>query len=193
MDTQRDGDSSRQDVRVEVFFPLVWRDVGDDKDLASSIENHRTCDRFTLPPTAFSDLPSDLTDLAEFKDLSPHIYTMWMSLERKLDYIIRLVDKETTGEPGEKDGYCVNLSAGGALLKVSEEVKNGATLSVKLVPPTFPRLVVEVMGKVRSVKKADDGDRLASMEFSVVNEDDREDLISYIFKRQREILRLKSD
>lgn len=58
-------------------------------------------------------------------------------------------------------------------------------------PPIFPVFLVEAVGKVISSKQdaEKEGEWVANLEFTAINTSDSEDLISFIFKRQREILR----
>ncbi|VAX16169.1 hypothetical protein MNBD_NITROSPINAE04-1512 [hydrothermal vent metagenome] len=193
MDHNNPGE--RNDVRVAVFFPIRWKKPDNVADLSAEIENHRTCDRFATPPTAFTDLPSDLSDITEFQEMEPHTLTMWMSLERKLDHIIRRIDQKTFDNPNMEQGRCLNISAGGAYLRISKKLAVGDTIQARLAPPTFPLFIVEILGVVMSIKpdKNNKGDFLVSVSFTAINHSDREDLITYVFKRQREILREKSD
>ncbi len=192
---ERSDISGRDSVRVSVFFPARWRRIEDAEDLGLEIESHRTCDRFTTPPTAFSDLPSDLNDLTQFQEMSPQIYTLWMSLERKIDYLIRMINPKVFDDPSMEQCICIDLSAGGAHLRMEAHVKEEDKLLIRLTPPTFPLFILEAIVTVKMVEidKENEGRSLIRVEFSSINLGDKEDLISYIFKRQREILRLKSE
>lgn len=188
--------SGRRNIRVSVFFPILWRRADDNaEDLAAEIENHKTSDRFTTPPTAFADLPSDLSDLAEFKEMSPHTFTVWMTIERKLDYIIRALNPKIFSDPEMERSVCLNLSAGGANIRIKPKMKKGDMLLVRFTLPTFPLFIVEALAKVKS--QAEDKEKknewLTRIRFESINLGDKEDLIAYVFKRQREILRLKSE
>jgi len=187
----RDNTAGRENVRVEVFFPIRWRKPEDVGDLKKSIINHRTCDRFSAPPTAFADLPVDLTDLTEFQETSPHIYRMWMALERKIDHIIWLMNKNVFDDPGMDDGVCLDLSVGGASALISQEISVGDEIHLRMSPPIFPVFLVEAVGKVLSSEKDEEKENkwVTNLEFTAINTSDSEDLISFIFKRQREILR----
>lgn len=188
-----DADSStpRENVRVDVFFPIRWRIPEEVGDLKKSIINHRTCDRFSAPPTTFADMPADLVDLTEFQETSPHIYRMWMTLERKLDHLIWLMNKNTFVDSGMEDGVCLDLSVGGASVLISRNLSAGEEIHLRMSPPIFPVFLVEAVGRViSSGKDSEKEDKwVASLEFTAINTSDSEDLISYIFKRQREILR----
>lgn len=187
----RDNSASRENVRVEVFFPIRWRMPEDIGDLKKSIINHRTCDRFSAPPSTFADLPADLIDLTEFQETSPHIYRMWMALERKLDHLIWLMNKNTFVDSGMDDGACLDLSVGGASVQISKKLSAGDEIHLRMSPPIFPVFLVEAVGKVLSSDKDSEKEDkwVTNLEFTAINTSDSEDLISFIFKRQREILR----
>jgi len=187
----RENSAGRENVRVEVFFPIRWRKPENTDDLKKSIINHRTCDRFSAPPTAFADLPADLTDLAEFQETSPHIYRMWMALERKIDHIIWLMNKNVFDDADMDDGVCLDLSVGGASVQISQELLVGEEIHLRMSLPMFPVFLVEAVGKALSSKQdvEKEGKWIANLEFTAINTSDSEDLISFIFKRQREILR----
>jgi len=188
-------DSERTTVRVAVYFPIRYRVADDFEHLSTLITRHRTSDRFSAPPTAFTDLPSDLTELTEFQETSPHLYRMWMSMERKIDHLVWLLSRESFEDPAMKDAVCLDLSAGGALIQTGEKPEQGAHLLLRLTPPTFPVFILETVGKVITGGHSaqEEGKWLSNIEFTAINKSDQEDLITYIFKRQREILRDSAD
>ncbi len=183
--------SERAQVRVPAFFKVALKRLDDPGDVEKEIEHHRTCDRFGTPPTAFSDLPSDLDDLGDFQDMEPAIYKMWMSMERKLDAIIRYLNRDVFIAPDMESYFCVNLSAGGIRIKSESAFESGAIYLIRMIPPTFPALIVEATAKVAYLEKdsVEESHFIVSFEFRAINQIDKEDLISFLFKRQREILR----
>lgn len=187
----REDTASRGNVRVSVFFPIQWSVAADPENLAKTITSHRTCDRFSAAPTAFADLPADLTDLADFQETSPHLYSMWMSIERKLDHLLWHMNKKEYEDPEMEDGVCLDLSVGGASIQTARELSVGNFLHIRMRPPMFPVFLVEALAKVIT----SEGDHetknrwVTNLEFTAINTNDSEDLISFIFKRQREILR----
>jgi len=192
---ERDNISERGNVRVSVYFPVRFRLPSDPDHLADLITSHRTCDRFGAPPSAFSDMPSDLTDLTEFQETSPHLFSMWMSLERKIDHLIWMTHKETFEDRDMEQGVCIDMSAGGACIQTDRALAPGNTIHMRMSPPTFPVFLIETLGVVISSHRneRDKGKWSTRVEFTAINKSDQEDLITYIFKRQREILRDTSD
>jgi hypothetical protein len=191
---QNDG-SERTSVRVPVWFPVRYKKLDDDAWTINEVESHRTCDRFGAPPNAFADLPADLNDLTEFQEMEPTVFRMWMTLERKLDHVIWLINRDTFEDPTFSVGRCIDLSAGGARLSITDTFADGERLLVRITPPTFPALVIEVVADVLRTDPdpSDEKRRIISITFAAINPYDREDLISYLFKRQREILRQGQD
>lgn len=186
--------NERSSVRVPVFFPIRYRPMEEPSDwTVEAIRHHRTCDRFGAPPTAFTDLPSDLNDLNEYQEMEPTLFRMWMSLERKLDHLIW---QENRGAFEDVDrtteARCIDLSAGGAGFSTTEPVTLGARLLLRIAPPTFPPFLLETAAEVIRIDPdpVDPARTIVSTTFIAINDHDREDLISYLFKRQREILRM---
>ncbi len=184
----------RSNVRVPAYFALRYSIPKDPDSLLLEIESHRTSDRFCTPPTAFTDLPADLTELNEFQETQPHIYRMWMTLERKLDYLIHFLNEDVYNDPDMDEAFCINLSAGGVRIRTPLKPAPDAVYLVRMAPPTFPALLVEALATVieSTVDEEREGHFLVSFSFTAINLQDQEDLISYLFKRQREILRNKS-
>jgi len=190
----REEKSERAAVRVNASFGINLRPLGEGEEgLALEIENHPTSDRYHAPPASFADLPADLNDLAEFQEMQPHIYRMWMTLERKLDYLIRLQNPAVFDDPSMTEYFCIDLSAGGARVRFDDAPTPGKRYLFRLTPPVFPALLVEAVGTVIGVEEDEAGSKIVSFEFTALNIEDREALITYLFKRQREILRQKQD
>ncbi len=186
--------NERSSVRVPVYFPLRYRPLAEPSDWeVEAIRHHRTCDRFGAPPTAFTDLPGDLNDLNEFQEMQPTLFRMWMSLERKMDHLIWQENRAAWEETANTfEGRCVDLAAGGAGISLTDPPAVGRRLILRIAPPTFPPFLLETAAEVvrHDPDPTDPSRTLVSTSFVAINDHDREDLISYLFKRQREILRM---
>lgn len=86
---------------------------------------------------------------------------------------------------------CIDISGSGVRMLVAEELKPGSLLELTIEPPINPPIQIILLGKLsrvcQSKDKENDGFE-ASITFTAVNEDDRENLIKYIFQRQRELI-----
>ena len=90
----------------------------------------------------------------------------------------------------------VNLSGSGMKFKTCDNLKPGDFLDMKMVIPMSSGIVIEFIAEVvRGVKTSDNSineksdEKEIAVKFVAINEDDREMIIRYTFKRQRELLR----
>lgn len=193
------SEDQRQAIRVEVSFQIHYRMILPDQliDLKDEIVNHRTVDKLGLPPVSIADLPSDLEeleDLEEIRVIHPWIFKMWTSLERRLDYIAQLLTRSKDSETDLAQGICKSLSATGLSFHAREAIEPGERIYLRVQPPSFPLILVDMVGLVQRCDPVPDQENRwgISVNYDAFNSEDREELISYIFKRQREMLRRKS-
>ncbi|MEE9275464.1 MAG: PilZ domain-containing protein [bacterium] len=110
-------------------------------------------------------------------------------LEAKIDELMSSAGKGESGSKMSK-GMCVDLSAGGMRMLVMAKIAKGDIVKVVLPLPPLHPVVVGAMGTAVKLKDV----RLASgkmavdvaLNFEAINEMDREEIVSYNFKRQRE-------
>lgn len=118
---------------------------------------------------------------------------MLIGLDRKLDKIIELLERPE-GETGFFKGTGVNISGAGFYFVTESPVRVGAMLEVALELTVFPGLHLMALGKalrVREILDFPDTHRHfeVAVEFTDIHEDDRDEVIRYTFRRQRELLR----
>jgi len=118
---------------------------------------------------------------------------MLIGLDRKLDKIIALLERPE-GEMGFCKGTGVNISGAGFCFVTESPVRVGGMLEVALELTVFPRLHLMALGKalrVREIRQFPDTHRHfeVAVEFTDIHEDDRDEIIRYTFRRQRELLR----
>lgn len=119
------------------------------------------------------------------------------SIHRKLDFIIRQlgthdeVNNIFTCEP-----VAVNISGSGLRFCGETRYTAGDMLDMTLLLPLASGVVVELVGQVMRCSEADGAGETpetpryeTAVKFLAVTEDDRECIIRYVFKRQRELLR----
>ncbi len=110
-------------------------------------------------------------------------------LNAKLDTLIKLFAFQARG-------YCslkheeVNISAGGLSTFAVGDLEQDDMVEVRLILPTAPYIVCYIYGSVVSIEDVE-GRKLISIEFTVIDEDIREQIVKYVFERQREVLRQK--
>jgi hypothetical protein len=192
MDDKNNREKDREAVRVDTSFPAEFRILpeSDAADMCEELLKHRTCDRLGMP-TPGGDLPADLNNLKDYKEASPLIMKMWMSMEHKVDALIRIAAQAHKGMGESDHGVVTDLSRAGLKLRTRKTLRPGDTVLVRIPPPSYPPFTVDAVGKVVSSEEAEEKNAVYGIEFTAVNRDDRELLITYVFKRQREILRGK--
>ncbi len=112
------------------------------------------------------------------------------SLEDKLDDVLKAMGSESTDDKKANKAMCVDLSSGGMRMITAQQVKRGALAKLTLtLPPLHPVIVVAV-GKIvkASPIRLSSGKRAmeTAISFEVINENDREEIVAYSFKRQRQ-------
>lgn len=182
--------SARGAVRVDTSFKIEFRRLQESEldEIVEEITSHRTNDRLGYPPSE-SDLPADLDNLKDYQETTSQVMKMWISIEQKLNVLIKLAGDKAHGIPNAEKGIVKDISAKGLMMKTEAELKKGEYLMLRISPPTFPSFILDTVGKVISSDPAGKGGRHCKVAFSALNPDDREILIAYVFKRQREILR----
>ena len=86
----------------------------------------------------------------------------------------------------------VNISATGVRMVSEQSLMVGDIIEIGLILPQVPLLFISTAGEVVRSKLVRTGGRDAfaiAVHFLELSENDREDLIRYLFKRQREQLR----
>ena len=118
---------------------------------------------------------------------------MLNAIEKKLDQVLGVTssEEEVSGFAVET-GYTRDISGAGIRLgtRVALGVGWGLNIKVNTIEP-FP-LNVTVLGRVVRILPHTEGSIYESAcKFVVVNEEDQEEINSFVFKRQRELVRIR--
>ena len=191
METNSANESSqmRGSVRVDVSFPVSFDLVSENdyEKIKNVIVSHRTGDRE-------GDL-MPLLGVEELESLYITVAKIWLSMNSKLDYIIKLLKQSGEGVE-EKEGLCKDISGKGIKMIYKGNLSAGQCIHLRIHPPTFPPLSVVALGKILRAERTAlcrEGEIETAVEFDTIHEDDREEIISYVFKRQRELLRARRE
>ena len=191
METNSANESAqiRGSVRVEVSFPVSFDLVSENdyEKIKNVIVSHRTGDRE-------GDL-MPLLGVEELESLDITVAKIWLSMNSKLDYIIKLLKQSGEGVE-EKEGLCKDISGKGIKMIYKGNLSAGQCIHLRIHPPTFPPLSVVALGKILRAERTAicrEGEIETAVEFDTIHEDDREEIISYVFKRQRELLRARKE
>ena len=177
----------RENVRVIDRIPVAYRFV-----TAEDIAENSRPERFF--PFIWNKYPQVLP-LEEVEEHHTRMLHHIIDLHRKMDILIETVAPENrtiVEVPKEKD---VSISASGIRIHLDTPVKPGQIIIFCFVLPFIPPASIFVTGEVIRRDMSEDlspeeETRLGTaINFLAIKEDDRETLIRYIFKKQRDMLR----
>jgi c-di-GMP-binding flagellar brake protein YcgR len=181
----------REYFRVKDRLPIEYR-VIDEKEY-SRLENV-----IKYNPTRIIDKVNEMYFLRKIvtKDEKEkdQIYGYLQILDKKLDIILELLRKSREDEL-YTSAYCeVNMSGAGIqFLSGAPLLAKGALVELRIILPIFP--YPKISSLCRVVRENDHTVEEAAqpgvaLEFMTINEEDRDLLISYVFTKEREYLRL---
>ncbi len=184
---------SRSHLRVDCLLIVDFKKITEDDYKATRTDYihsmKRQSDEYFLQSSQYST--REIESISS--DVSPDITAELQQINKKLDFIIKMLMKTDKNNIFNKKPVEVNLSGSGIKIKTSEEYQEDDYLAIKLVLPLLSGVVIDVIGQVvRSVPLENNIWELA-IHFAAINEDDKDMIIRYVFKRQRELLRARDD
>jgi hypothetical protein len=139
-------------------------------------------------------------DLEIQQAIPPEIINEIHSIHRKLDFILKIISKPDDDNIFNREPEEINISGSGFKFKSADNLKSGDYLDIKLVLPIASGVIIELIGEVVHVVRSSDKNDASlpdmkdiGVTFAAINADDREFIIRYVFKRQRELLRAESN
>lgn len=138
---------------------------------------------------------SKKVDLQKEETEKEVLYRYIQAIDRKLDIIIGLLcDSKGDTEPFIKTYQRLSISGSGIRFISEIELIEGDCVELRIALPLcyYPGITC-LCRVVRSEKIKDDTSPqwLVAMSFDVINEEDRDLLINYIFTKERELIRLQ--
>jgi hypothetical protein len=189
------GDERRQDVRVydKIYLKTKFLCHADKKVETFQeareriLSNKLIIDSFVrgkFGPPGVEEMPFTRESLFN----NPIIW----EINRKLDLLIHMYLGDDFMEIMRTPQKDVNLSASGIRFITKESFEPGDLLEVSMILPMAPLLYIQLMGDVlrmKPVTSAETSRYAVAVRFLQVDSDTKEDIIRYLFKRQREVLR----
>lgn len=198
---------NRNSVRIPDSFTINYNIVTQkeyDKK-ASLYISRRTASRSASKKHDSDTFSFDWSHIEDEVDFDPVLVKILFYMDQKIDKVIsnqeKILKKFDTGDD-EQDvsasGECIDISGSGVNLHVSEKIHEEDLLELTIEPPIKPPIQIILLAKPTRICPSKDKENNGfdvSVTFTAINEDDREELIKYIFQRQRELLytRKKSD
>ena len=167
----------REYSRVDAYIPFDYRIVADaDK---SQIQARISGDTAT----------SELRPIQNVGDYD-HIFGEWLKmLNTKLDTIIRLMTLQREGYFG-LPFKTVNISGGGMSFSLTESIPLGEILEIKIMLTWNQPVAMSIYGEVTKSEKIQ-GSYFTAVRYVRMDSFIRDEIIRFVFEREREIIREK--
>ena len=122
------------------------------------------------------------------------LYKLIYQANLKIDYIMEMLESRDTDRYDSTGTKCVNISGSGIKFTSNQLFSVGDIIALRIFLPLVSSTWATVLGEVKSsVDAPREGEYLTAVRFVRLSEDDRESIIRYVFKKQRELLRETSD
>ncbi len=169
----------RENVRVKDRIQVAYRFVG-----TEDIVEHDRPERFF--PFIWNKYPQSLP-LEEVEESNTKVLHHIIELHWKMDILIETVapEKRLLVEVPKERNVCI--SASGIRINLDSSSLPGQRIALCIVLPFIPPANIYVIGEV--IEVIEDKNYETAINFLDIRDDDREKLIRYIFKRQRDLLR----
>lgn len=142
-----------------------------------------------VPGEAFLADPWHRRDTFKMGDLDPALYDCLIDLEQKLNLIIRHLSLQKEGEtviPRERE---IRISPSEISFDSEEEFALGDILKAKLILPLYPISFLVFLSEVARVVRLDSGRYEVTVKYLNLKSDEKDKIITYLFKKQRESIR----
>lgn len=192
----------REYVRVEAYLPIKYKIL----DESEYEEARKRCkkQRGESFPESIPSLLAGM-DLEKLRDpdpihsegIDPGTARALTEIDGKLNLLLRLMVENRLTEIEHDLCHEVNLSGGGLRLTLPQELEAGAKIGLEITLPMFPPIPLFTIAEVIRVVPAETSTEEApffetALKYAEIDEDDREMIIRYVFKRQRHTLRNRS-
>ena len=167
----------REYSRVDAYVPFEYRIIAqEDKDhIRAKISGNTAATEFRLTP-----------EMGDYDQ----ILGEWLKiLNAKLDTIVSLITLQREGYFG-LPFKAVNISGGGMSFLLPQSIPLGEILEIKIMITLFQPIALRIYGEIVNVEQKNEG---YSTSICYVNMDNfvRDEIIRFVFEREREIIREK--
>ncbi len=128
----------------------------------------------------------------ELGHIDPFILNALIDINIKINLIISIISSGGQKNIFNSTPVEANLSEGGIGFTTTEDVSEGDVLEIKMILPAFPIAIIKTVGRVVRVDSLPEGQgHTVGIQFENIKEEDQEKIVRYLFKKQREWLRIK--
>jgi len=188
----------RSQVRVDAYLPVIV------KKLSSENLSHwpeiylKSGWGFGRETVADDFLRKSINQYNNKESDSSNLYQIFTEINVKLNIILSFLCSDESKELFLSKPRKINLSGSGMAFWSDQSFDPGDYVGVRMVLPLFPMAMIGFVASVVSVSRPDkvQQDESAyriSMKFYEIADGSREQIIQYVFQRQREILRGRTE
>ena len=185
-----DISNTRAHVRMDVVLLMKYLKLTpeecEDLDTITNAE-----DKADLSPLSFSLRPFMEGEgrEEELGNIDPFILNSLIDINLKLNLIISAISSEGKKNIFNRVPIEANLSEGGLGFTTRDDISEGDICALEIMLPVFPIAIIKTLGKAVRIKPLPEGGASIGLQFINIKEEDRDKIVHYIFKKQREWLR----
>lgn len=177
--------SRREYVRVDDILRVDYLEIPQ--------EDYKRCEN--KPEIIFKDIFGKPLKAPEIEEANSELlYKLIYQANLKIDRILDILESKDNKGYMSSGSECVNISGSGMSFAANRSFSIRDIIALRVFLPLVSRTWINVLGEVTSSAESDQENKYdVSVRFVELSEDDREMIVRYVFKRQRELLRLTSD
>ncbi|WP_462325900.1 PilZ domain-containing protein [Desulfoplanes sp.] len=111
------------------------------------------------------------------------------SMNAKLDTILGLLHQSSIQTEYPLTATVTQISGAGVQFTSDHDLQTGIHLEMVITLSRFPLYLINVVGAITRKETAPDGKDLYVFGFTAIRDNDREAIIQYVFREQREMIR----
>ncbi|MBW2568179.1 MAG: PilZ domain-containing protein [Deltaproteobacteria bacterium] len=177
--------NQRKHVRVDDVLKLDYRKI--------SQQDYNECK--TKPEIIFKKTFGEAFEAPKIEDVSLELlYKLIYHANLKIDRILNILESKDTERPESVSSETINISGSGMKFIANRSFSIGDIIILRVFLPLISKTWINILGKVVSATKSETENKYdVTIKFKQLSETDREIIIRYVFKRQRELIRHNSD
>ena len=181
------GPNQRKNVRVDDVLKVDYRQI--------SQQDYNECK--TKPEIIFEKTFGKVFEAPKVEDVSLELlYKLIYHANLKIDRILTILESKDTERPESVSSESVDISGSGMKFIANRKFSTGDIIALRVFLPlvSISKTWINILGEVVLATKSGTENRYdVTVKFKGLSECDKEIIIGYVFKRQRELLRRSSD
>ncbi|MDQ6950150.1 MAG: PilZ domain-containing protein [Mariprofundales bacterium] len=184
---EKELDNSRQDFRVNDVMPIRDEPLTHEE---FEIKKHQIDARSRQSSMLQSMISKDMFNSEVRDHLNTELSDAMSQLDAKLNFLIgsNMINQAEQAQLKERP---INLSCTGAALVPEHQYRRGEPVELIMQLSTFPPTTMQLIGKIMWIRKKETGEPFVGIKFIFRDQEEENSLARYVFKRNRESIRLK--